>query len=207
MTDLQNCPFCGADNAMMLPPTCRPETPYNAADRLFPIVRCGSCCAEVSGSNEDYRGHSAIAAWNRRASPSPAGGVQGVKVKALEWREYSEPTYTAHDALSIVGGYSVYQFPPQQLVRLGTPDGRSERVFNTIAEAKAAAQSDYEQRILSVLSSQAQTTGGVRDAVIEECAAALDGKAAASPTFTRERLIKYCAGVVRALKSGAPDAE
>lgn len=75
MTDLKNCPFCGSDNAMVIGPTCRPETPYNPADRLFPIVRCGSCCAEVSGDNEDYRGKSAIAAWNLRAASNDAEPV------------------------------------------------------------------------------------------------------------------------------------
>lgn len=77
--ELEACPFCGAHNAMMLPPTCKPETPYNPADRLFPIVRCGSCCAEVSGANEDYRGGSAIAAWNRRTpSPQTSPATEGV---------------------------------------------------------------------------------------------------------------------------------
>jgi hypothetical protein len=51
---------------MMLGPTCRPETSYNPADRLFPIVRCMACYCEVAGANEDYRGTTAIAAWNRR---------------------------------------------------------------------------------------------------------------------------------------------
>ena len=51
---------------MMFEPTCRPETPYNPADRLYPIVRCMSCYAEVTGKNEDYFGKTAIAAWNRR---------------------------------------------------------------------------------------------------------------------------------------------
>jgi hypothetical protein len=60
------CPFCGASKAMMLAPTCRPETPYNPADRLFPIVRCMACYCEVAGANEDYRGTTAIAAWNHR---------------------------------------------------------------------------------------------------------------------------------------------
>ena len=69
LTDSQTllpCPFCGATNAMMFEPTCRPETPYNPADRLFPIVRCMTCYAEAAGDNEDYRGGTAIARWNRR---------------------------------------------------------------------------------------------------------------------------------------------
>lgn len=93
MTDLKNCPFCGSDNAMVIGPTCRPETPYNPADRLFPIVRCGSCCAEVSGDNEDYRGKSAIAAWNLRAASNDAEPVAWIaeagenKQPCLCWTE------------------------------------------------------------------------------------------------------------------------
>jgi len=68
VTDLLSCPFCGESKAMMFEPTCRPETPYNPADRLYPIVRCMSCYCEVAGSNEDYSGITAITAWNRRTS-------------------------------------------------------------------------------------------------------------------------------------------
>lgn len=104
------CPFCGDDNAMMLPPTCRPETPYNPADRLFPIVRCGSCCAEVSGENEDYRGKSAIAAWNRRApsgsaSPPQEGELverlrarKGFFLNGAHWLMSTEPDHDCAEA-------------------------------------------------------------------------------------------------------------
>ena len=72
---------------MMFEPTCRPETPYNPADRLFPIVRCMSCYCEAVGANEDYRGDTAIAAWNRRASPpSPAPAESG----AVAWMYQSQ---------------------------------------------------------------------------------------------------------------------
>jgi hypothetical protein len=81
------CPFCGSDTgARMFPPTCRPETPYNPADRLFPIVRCHGCFTEVCGANEDYTGETAIAAWNTRtpdAQPSSTDEVERVAATAV----------------------------------------------------------------------------------------------------------------------------
>jgi len=67
---LKPCPFCGGDQPAVFLPTCRPETPYNPADRLYPVVRCTriGCIAEVAGKNEDYNGKTAIEAWNRRHS-------------------------------------------------------------------------------------------------------------------------------------------
>jgi hypothetical protein len=66
---LKPCPFCASKTgARVFPPTCRPETPYNPADRLFPIVRCMNCYTEVSGANEDYTGKTACARWNTRAA-------------------------------------------------------------------------------------------------------------------------------------------
>lgn len=64
---LEPCPFCGGRTIQLFKPTCRPETPYNPADRLYPRVTCMHCHADVPGANEDYRGETAITAWNRRA--------------------------------------------------------------------------------------------------------------------------------------------
>ena len=68
IAELLPCPFCGG-TGVTWPPTCTRFTPYNPADRAFPIVRCYSCCAEAHGTNW---GHvdTAIAAWNRRAALS-----------------------------------------------------------------------------------------------------------------------------------------
>jgi hypothetical protein len=75
---LKACPFCGGREVRILKPTCRPETPYNAADRLYPVARCATpgCGGENTGKNEDYSGKSAAEAWNRRAAlpdGEPAG--------------------------------------------------------------------------------------------------------------------------------------
>lgn len=51
---------------MVFPRNCDKDTPYNPADRAFPIVRCRSCGADAAG--DDWKGpETAIAKWNRRA--------------------------------------------------------------------------------------------------------------------------------------------
>lgn len=62
---LAPCPFCGGA-AMTYPRNCNKNTPYNAADRAFPIVRCMACWAEIAGTDWSEP-RTAIAAWNRRA--------------------------------------------------------------------------------------------------------------------------------------------
>lgn len=69
--ELLPCPHCGGTDLSLQKPTCRPETPYNAADRLYPRVVCKGCNASVPGKNEDYTAKSAVEAWNRRPSSVP----------------------------------------------------------------------------------------------------------------------------------------
>lgn len=68
--ELKPCPFCGSEKVSLLPPTCKPSDPYNPADTLYPIARCGGCYTDVPGKNEDYSSDQRTAreAWNRRAS-------------------------------------------------------------------------------------------------------------------------------------------
>ncbi|PCI04586.1 MAG: hypothetical protein COB78_09850 [Hyphomicrobiales bacterium] len=80
---LKPCPFCGGSKIHVLPPTCRPETPYDPSDRLFPIAKCFGCYVEVSGENEDYTSKSAIKAWNRRSTPTPLS-EEDIKRKYLK---------------------------------------------------------------------------------------------------------------------------
>ena len=83
--ELLGCPFCGGTEMRTSKPTCTDKTPYNPADRFYPVIRC-RCGVEVSGKNDDYSDDSITArqAWNTRAlSPSSAHPAQGL-VKALE---------------------------------------------------------------------------------------------------------------------------
>ena len=75
--ELKPCPFCGAhsDAVRAFPRTCNKDTPYNARDRAYPIVRCLGCGASQEGS--DWTGvETAVAKWNHRATP-PAPSVDG----------------------------------------------------------------------------------------------------------------------------------
>jgi Lar family restriction alleviation protein len=80
---LKPCPFCGGAEVSLHLPTCRPETPYDPTDRLYPWVVCRTCHVEVPGKSEDYRGGTASAAWNRRAEQSDLALAEARR-KALE---------------------------------------------------------------------------------------------------------------------------
>ena len=67
-----NCPFCGGDKHMVLPPNCTKTGDYNPGDNAQPIVRCMKCYAETMGSPWDYTKESAVTAWNTRTDLSQA---------------------------------------------------------------------------------------------------------------------------------------
>lgn len=70
-SELLPCPFCLSTAVKVYPPTCDKTTPYNSADRAFPVVRCWNCSASKDGKDWDKSGKSAIEAWNTRASQPP----------------------------------------------------------------------------------------------------------------------------------------
>ena len=63
--ELKPCPFCGGA-AALLPRTCDKNTPYNPADRAFPVARCGQCGAEALGKDWG-KPETAAEKWNTRA--------------------------------------------------------------------------------------------------------------------------------------------
>ena len=145
---LAPCPFCGGE-ATVYSPTCTASAPYDPGDRAFPEVQCLHCYASAKGENWDHACKTAIAAWNRRADTRPAPAA----VMALEWGAQGtwcdQPSYHADSAfgwLMIVdhtqhgNGFRVY--PPWEETKESHP---------TLEAAKAAAQADYNARILSAL--------------------------------------------------------
>ena len=115
------CPFCGETAGVLFTPTCDRKTPYNPADRAFPIVRCASCFAEAHGTDWDQRGKTAIAAWNTRAAlrpepspirtklPSPCDDealerelVEAVKIARTSDAKYVSDILDATSVLNIV---------------------------------------------------------------------------------------------------------
>lgn len=85
-------------------------------------------------------------------APAPASGVDAVAVKPLEWL----PDVLCHGQfLADAGGG--YQLEPRD-GSYAVIGGKIYELFDTLDEAKSAAQADYEQRIRSVLS-PAATSG------------------------------------------------
>ena len=88
MGDLKPCPFCGeCVHITAFPATCNRDSPYDPADRAFPIVRCQNCYTERPGQNFPTPWNStksAIAAWNRRATPPEVTALVDALARAEE---------------------------------------------------------------------------------------------------------------------------
>ena len=80
---------------------------------------------------------------------------QSASIKALEWRTFCSRSGNCA-AQSPVGEYVIQNEDDLWLVYLPYQDQRWGKGHSTIEEAKAAAQVDYEARICSALSAQAQ---------------------------------------------------
>jgi hypothetical protein len=74
-------------------------------------------------------------------------------VKKLEWIDYQDGDYLSCRAQSVAGSYEVWRLDyksPFILEGVGK-NGRESTAFETIDEAKAAAQSHYARIIFSAL--------------------------------------------------------
>lgn len=61
------CPFCGGE-AHAWEPTAKVTDDPKKGGRLYPVVNCCSCWAEMAGRDGDFTCESAVTRWNRRAS-------------------------------------------------------------------------------------------------------------------------------------------
>lgn len=111
----------------------------------------------VSAAMSDYSKIATVAEDARRAGIAAALSAalsieqtEPVKVKALEWSlSYSSDDETAWSAMAIGGVYTVRQITSSSGAWLHRD--HAEKRYPSVAEAKAAAQQDYETRILSAL--------------------------------------------------------
>lgn len=149
---LAACPFCGLDETEV----------YERKERQFGRWQayCDGCGSNSSGYGSKAE---AIAAWNRRAA-TRAGEVSEPVVKALEWEEVTaarsneDPTHEPtgdYEAVSPIGVYYIEQYFGSDSygwrVTLNGCDDVADK--DDPAQAKAAAQADYDRRIRSALAS------------------------------------------------------
>lgn len=86
------------------------------------------------------------------AHPQQAAPMLGVKVKALEWFAENPSIFSADDYIITDFQGVAGQPVPGMRYELRRSSGVSSKLhFKTLEAAKAAAQADYEQRILSAL--------------------------------------------------------
>jgi hypothetical protein len=147
--ELLPCTFCGGEGRLILP-----ALPLHAdcTDIVVHCVDCGICGPGILFDQTEQTADDlpdvateAVAAWNARAlrSATPMPGV-----KALEWDRVSSKIW---DARALGGLYRVKQADDETWTAFKYGDTfRADRP--TADEAKAAAQADFEARIISALS-------------------------------------------------------
>lgn len=122
MTDkLLPCPFCGGEAKV------KDGGPGN---KYAQCVKCYAC-------TDDHVHERAISAWNARAIPA----APIVKVKALVWKRKPLALF---EMAGREGEYCA--FDDGTLCAYGSPT-----LHGSLSAAKAAAQADYEARILAAL--------------------------------------------------------
>lgn len=144
--ELKSCPFCGGEAS--IEQTGKKELTLRCVGVQPSGLRgCGpQLVQKVTRQPLDWLAGIMAETWNRRAleAAQPAGAVT---VKALAWKELYPGTFwpkTWH-GVGVNTTYKVEQaFSGHAWFAVGT-------YFDDLDEAKAAAQADYEQRILAAL--------------------------------------------------------
>jgi hypothetical protein len=85
--------------------------------------------------------------------------INGMRVKPLVWDDWSSGHRLRLDAPTRFGAYTIMQMHfPEMHFKIETPN-RQTLSAESLNAAKAAAQADYEARIMAAL----EPTGGPRD--------------------------------------------
>ena len=193
---LKPCPFCQGTHVT--------DRYVRDGRQMF----CQSCGASVAptyrGPNNDTM-ERAIAAWNTR----PQG--QGDAVKPLEWTEPSQATNGCWTAKSALGTYSVVNEGGWYASRDDTPRDfyfewtGQDMSRDTLDTAKAAAQTDYEQRIRSAIaatpSAPAQEIEGLVERLSRSAAVALSQRTPAMGERKIEPLIPALPALIARLEA------
>lgn len=135
---LKPCPFCGGEAIVN----------KNTVDNV--TITCKKYCAKVGGSrsleNEGAMNDMCFVRWNTRAAP---------KVMQLEWNGVESDCYSS--AQTPMGEYSaMVQYDDEWSAEFDAATDKLapksvSGICYSLNEAKAAAQSHYEQTILSEL--------------------------------------------------------
>lgn len=135
MADLLPCPHCGEREHLYPAYRLDKDGKYSGPAYSIDCLGCGADFTPRDGMD-------AIAAWNRRTANS-----SGVKVRGLEWHKSNMPFWNG-DFHTVPTCYTVRSADENGWQWLGF-GGRG--YASSPEEAKAAAQQDYERRILSAL--------------------------------------------------------
>lgn len=123
------------------------STPSDISDEVMSIARGCFCPKELGGPKSMPLTLARIA--RAIATARAEGRAEGLEVLPLDWREESRSWFRAPSEL---GAYQIthYAGMKSEGFKLEYGGGLTS-YFNTLEAAKAAAQADYAQRILSAI--------------------------------------------------------
>lgn len=153
---LEACPFCGGADI---------SHSYVRDGRKMFCVGCGASITRFNGPNNDTVAR-LTEAWNRRTARSTVPEAGKAVVKPLIWdaiRDVVNEPWAKSTVRQSIGRHNLGPYAGSYSVQEITRDGdwgwwttweasrEPQGIFKTEAEAKAAAQADFERRINSCL--------------------------------------------------------